>query len=188
MLHQRPWDAQTTRCVLSFQVNHTTKPFRLLISSGIWPIRSSSSAERASPLQMGFRHSHLKYTDRKQTFTLPVIPQAADAPGLGQGLLSISTHEDCRLTEKRCYIGPLMLLDAAQEVALSCALFANHQSCLLGMHSRGFKRAKWKVVALNKWLTLGKVKVSILMVLHGFATHTLAECFTPHLAKAKQIY
>jgi len=27
---------------------------------------------------------------------------------------------------KRCYIGPLMLLDAGQEVALSCALFANH--------------------------------------------------------------
>lgn len=40
-------------------------------------------------------------------------------------------------------------------------------------------------MALNKWLTLGKVKVSILVVLHGFATRTLAECFTPNLPKAK---
>lgn len=40
-------------------------------------------------------------------------------------------------------------------------------------------------MALNKQLTLSKVKVSILMVLHWFATHTLAECFTPHLPEAK---
>lgn len=82
MLHQRAWNTQTTRCVLSFQVHHTTEPFRLLISPGIWPIRSSLSEASASLFQMGARRSHdLKHTDRKQTFMLTVILQAEDECG-----------------------------------------------------------------------------------------------------------